>query len=243
MRTSSPLSTISYNTEPFLRGKLEEWKKAGILEGYIYILHKPEEDEKKEHIHLLIIPNKLIDSVEIQRELIELDPKHPDKPLKCLMFRKSGNKTDFEGLYNWILYNEHDRAFLASKFESRKVYYTFDDFKCDDKDNFEQFYHEAHYCSEWAQRNQILQRLSDSSVRPADLILSGTLPLQMASQINALSYLKQHYGTDRGTHKNHEFFNDQGDLIDPETGELVFSVSVDEKDLTWKGKQNLSTKS
>ena len=42
MKTSKPISTISFNTESFLRGKLRELEAAGILEFWAYIKHDPE---------------------------------------------------------------------------------------------------------------------------------------------------------------------------------------------------------
>ena len=78
----------------------------------MFILHQPEEDEKKAHIHLYIEPNTLLDTMELQEFFTELDLNNPAKPLKCINFIQS--KID-----DWILYNSHNSAYLASKFETR----------------------------------------------------------------------------------------------------------------------------
>ena len=198
MRTSKPVSTISYNSPEFLKLKLRDLIKAKKICDWMFIQHTAEQDEKKDHIHLWIKPNTLIDTMDLQEFLTELDLKNPTKPLRCIDFKTS--KTD-----DWILYSEHFLPYLASKSESREFCYSKDDFVFFDEDNFDDLYNHAHKGSEWAHKNQILQQLKDNKVRPQDLILNGTLPLNMASQLNALKYMETHYRIlDRGGHDNHE---------------------------------------
>ena len=198
MRTSKPVSTISYNSPEFLKIRLRDLIKAKKICDWMFIKHTAEEDEKKDHIHLWIKPNTLIDTMDLQEFFTELDPKNLTKPLKCIDFKNS--KTD-----DWILYSEHFLPYLASKGESREFCYGKDDFVFYHEDNFDDLYSHAHKGSDWAHKNQILQQLKDNKVNPSDLILSGTLPLNMASQLNALKYMETHYKVlDRGGHDNHE---------------------------------------
>lgn len=197
MRTSKPIATISYNTQDFLVLKLDELARNQKICDYMFINHFAEEDERKNHIHLWIKPNTLIDTMDIQKFLTELDPGNPLKPLKCIDFRQS--QVD-----DWILYCQHYEPYLASKAESRQYHYTKDDFVFYDEDTFEDNYYHAFKGSEWAKRNQIIQSLADSKINPTDLILNGSLPLNMASQLNAFQYMKTHYGLDRGGRDNHE---------------------------------------
>lgn len=196
MRTSKPISTISYNTENFLRHQLNELVKNHRISDYMYIKHDAEQDEKKDHIHVWIKPNTLVDTMDLQTFLTELTPDNV-KPLKCIDFRTSN--TD-----EWILYCQHFRPYLASKGEMREFFYTREDFKYYDEDTFDDLYNHAFKGSEWAKRNQILQMLNDKSFAPQDLVLNGLVPLNLASQLNSLEYMKTHYGLDRGNHKNHE---------------------------------------
>lgn len=164
----------------------------------MFINHFAEEDEKKNHIHLWIKPNTLLDTMDLQKHFTEYDPKNPTKPLKCIDFRVS--QVD-----DWILYNQHYAPYLASKQESREYHYSHDDFVYNDEDTFEDLYNHAFKGSDWAKNNQILEQLSRNLINPAQLILNGTVPLNMASALNSFKYMQTHYRTlDRGTHSNHE---------------------------------------
>ena len=147
MRTSKPIATISYNTEEYLVSRLQELVRNKKICDYMYIKHFKEEDETKDHIHLWIKPNTLIDTMDIQDFMREYDMNDiSKKPLGCIDFRAS--KTD-----DWILYSQHDPRYLASKFESRMYIYTKEDFRYYDIDTFEDLYRHAFYGSEWSQRN------------------------------------------------------------------------------------------
>lgn len=107
MASQKPLSTISYNSESFLREKLEDWLNAHIIQCYQYIVHKGE-DGDKDHIHLRIEPNKRIDPMDLQEALREYIP-NSDKPLGCRPFRPSKEE-------DWFLYVLHDKNYLAYKY-------------------------------------------------------------------------------------------------------------------------------
>ena len=134
---------------------------------------------------------------------MELDAKHPTKPLKCIDFRVS--KTD-----DWILYNQHFAPYLASKGETREYHYSKDDFVAADEETFEYNYQHAFKGSEWALRYQILEQLASGDVKPAQLILSGTVPLNLASQVNAFLFLKEKYGMDMKGQQNDSTRHDTG---------------------------------
>ena len=107
MATQKPISTISYNTEPFLREKLNNWIAAHIIQAYQYICHKGE-DGDKDHIHLRIEPNKKLDPMTLMEELREYQIGK-DKPLCCRPFRPSKEE-------DWILYAVHDPQYLKLKY-------------------------------------------------------------------------------------------------------------------------------
>lgn len=197
MRTSKPIATISYNTQEFLVHQLDALVKNHKICDYMFINHFAEEDERKNHIHLWIKPNTLIDTMDLQKYLTENNPTNPLKPFKCIDFRPSA-------VDDWILYSQHYKPYLASKGEAREYHYTKDDFIYNDEDTFEDLYNHAFKGSEWAKRNQILQALNEGSINPTSLILNGTVPLNMASQLNAFKYMQTHYRLDRGGHDNHE---------------------------------------
>lgn len=198
MRTSKPISTISYNSQDFLKSRLQELYRNHKISDWIFIRHTAEEDEKKDHIHLWIKPNTLIDTMDLQNFLREPDPLNPSKPLGCIDFRSSD-------IDDWILYCQHFGPYLASKGESREFCYIKQDFVYCDEDTFDDLYQHAFKGSEWARRYQILQALADNQTSPTDLILNGTMSLNMASNLNAFMHLKKNYGTlNRGGRENHE---------------------------------------
>lgn len=199
MRTKKEISTISYNSIPFLTTKLKELYEAHQISNWLFIHHKAEQDERKDHIHLFITPNTLLDTMDLQNFLKEYDPLDPlKKPLGCIDFRSS--KID-----DWILYNLHYEPYLAWKCESREFHYTKDDFFVADLDTWDDLYYHAMKGSDFAKKNQLLQMLSDNRITPAELVLNGSVPLNQASQLNAFYYMKAHYGVlDRGNHEPHE---------------------------------------
>lgn len=129
MKTTKPIATISFNTPQYLELKLNELLKNGIISFWSYIPHKPEDDEggKKEHSHVYIEPSKLLQTDNIKEFLKEFDPEKPDKPRGCLKFVSSK-------WGDWYLYGLHDKRYLASKGQSRRFHYTYDDFKASDED-------------------------------------------------------------------------------------------------------------
>lgn len=197
MRTSKPISTISFNSPEYLHSKLVELYRNHKISDWIFINHFAEEDERKNHIHLWIKPNTLLDTMDLQKHFVEINPENPTKPFKCIDFRTSS-------IDDWILYSMHYEPYLKFKNESRVYHYSKDDFVYCDEDSFEDLYYHALKGSEFAKRYQTLQMLKDSQINPSELILSGSLPLEKAQALNALMNLKTHYGTYRGGRKGHE---------------------------------------
>lgn len=130
MRTTKPISTISYNTQIFLDMKLQELLKNKIIVFYAYIKHYPEDDEggKKEHYHLYIEPSKMLQTEDLREQFKELDLHNQDKPLSVLPFQSS----KFE---HWYMYILHDTRYLASKGQSRKYHYSHSDIVASDYNN------------------------------------------------------------------------------------------------------------
>lgn len=132
MATQKPISTISYNSEAFLKEKLESWLKAHIIQSYMYILHKGE-DGDKDHIHLRIEPNKKLDPMDLQDELREYQ-LGKDRPLGVRPFRPSKEE-------DWILYAVHDEDYLKCKYrggeKGEKLPYKWQDIRVPDNYDIE----------------------------------------------------------------------------------------------------------
>lgn len=183
MRTSKPIATISYNTEEYLIYKLHELIKAHKISDYYFIKHKKEKDESKDHIHLWLKPNTLIDTMDLQDHFKEPDPNNPLKPLGCIDF-KSSKLDDF------ILYGLHLEAYLRFKGESREFHYLKTDFRYYDSDTFEDAFNHAIKGSDFAKRFQLIQMLQDETVDPVDLINSGLVSFNQSGQVLSYQRLK-----------------------------------------------------
>lgn len=166
MATQKPLSTISYNSEEFLREKLEDWIKAHIIQSYMYIKHKGE-DGDKDHIHLRIEPNKRVDPMDLQENLREYDGKNI-KPLGCRPFRPSKEE-------DWILYAVHDKDYLKLKYKGgekgEKIPYKWEDIKTDQYYDMEIAFIRAKSYLEHTSVNMATQ--IQKGVSPMSLILQG----------------------------------------------------------------------
>lgn len=183
MNTSASISAISYNTSEYLDMVLHRLYDLHIISDFMWIKHKAEEDEKKDHIHLWLNPNTRIDTINLQNEFKELEVGC-DKPLGITNPRKSD-------IDEWILYCQHFRPYLFSKLEDRKFYYQKSDFHYLDQDTFEENYYHAFHSSDWAKQLQINTLLEDPNFCRADLILKGVLPLNQANSLLSLLRLEQ----------------------------------------------------
>lgn len=122
MRTSKPISTVSYNTLDFFEGTCERLLKSKIISFYAFIVHKGEDDEsgKKDHIHAYFELAKTVQTEDLKEMFIEPDPTNI-KPLACLSFRPSK-------FPDWYQYTLHDPYYLMQKGEERLYHYKHEDF-------------------------------------------------------------------------------------------------------------------
>lgn len=185
MRTSKPISTISYNSPEFLTLKLNEWMKKGLVAYWCFIGHKGETLDdgtvEKDHIHVFIEPNITVDTLALQYDSQEVDAKHPDKPFKCIHFQPS--KYD-----EWTWYVLHDANYLAMHFEQRQYEYTKDDFHFSDSDEFEDRYQRAMHSSEVVKKLKVHTAYANG-YRASDLAFQGLLMPQQAVQYMAFDKL------------------------------------------------------
>lgn len=214
MRTTKPISTISFNTPEFLKLKLEELLKAGRLSFWAFIVHMPEDDEggKKEHCHVYVEPSKMLQTDDLKAELKEYDPEHPNKPRGCISF----NSSKFDP---WYMYALHDKRYLASKSQSRQFHYVHDDIVTSD-------------CDDLLYKARSIDLLSLSPY--ADMIeaqnrgeswsqyfAKGTVPLPQVALFEKAWNLLFEERTRRNGRKGHPMD------IDTETGEVIETLTQD----------------
>ena len=113
--TKKPLSTISFNTENFLSSTLKTLVQGGKIQSWMYVKHLAEEDTKKDHIHLILIPCSVVNPVLIRKSFIE--PSFSSLgDLGCLPFCPSK-------ISDWLLYALHYQPYLFSKGLVREHHY------------------------------------------------------------------------------------------------------------------------
>lgn len=180
MATQKPISTISYNTESFLKEKLDIWLKAHIIQTYMYICHKGE-DGDKDHIHLRIEPNKKLDPMDLKESLKEY-PLGKDKPLVCRPWRPSKEE-------DWFLYVVHDPDYLKIKYgggeKGEKLPYKWQDIKVPEDYDCEIAFIRAKSKLEHTSVNMAARMQKGAS--PLNLIMEGENVYTVNALMRALS--------------------------------------------------------
>lgn len=222
MKTSKAFSTISYNTDGYLNATLNKLVSARKIDFYAYIEHSPEEDEKKKHKHLYIVPNGKIDTDQVRNELIEIDPKTPMLPPLGCMPAKSSKFGD------WYLYTKHDKAYLASKGQSRKYHYQIDDFVVSDFDYFKEEINTIDL-TKYTRFSELIKAVEDGKSF-SEFLKSGIVPIQQtyayekAFQIIRSTVLSRN---ERTTHTP-KIYPDTGEVIEPVATEMTESQRAPE---------------
>lgn len=201
MATQKPISTISYNSEDFLKEKLDMFFSAHIIQAYQYICHKGE-DGDKDHIHLRIEPNKKLDPMDLQEELYEYVPDN-DLPLACRPFRPSKEE-------DWFLYAVHDPLYLKIKYgggeKGEKLPYIWQDIHCSKFYDCEIAFIRAKSYLEHTSVNMATRLQQGDS--PLSLILEG----ENVHTVNAISHAL--YSNDYARlSEDYKFLSQKFDLI------------------------------
>lgn len=208
MRTTKPISTISFNSVEFLRLKLRELQKAGRISFWAFIVHKAEDDEggKKEHAHVYIEPSKMLQSDDIKTALKEFDPERPEKPKGCISF----NSSKFDP---WYLYALHDKRYLASKGQSRRFHYLHEDIQTSDEDDltFKARSIDMVSLSPYAD----MEDAQKQGFTWAEYFSRGTVPLPQVASFEKAWYMLLQAATDRANREGHSMD------IDTDTGEVI----------------------
>lgn len=180
MKTSKPISTISYNSEGFLKAKLDYLSRSGEVAFWYYIKHHGELDREtgiqdREHIHLYLEFADRVDTIKLGDMFLEYENGDLNsKPLKCMPFRVSKP-------YDALLYNIHHAQYLLQKFEQKEFSYTLDDIVTSDRDYLNQIYSEAMH-SDIFKRDRMM-RLMDSGVTVAEMCYHGLVNTNQAYQM------------------------------------------------------------
>lgn len=185
MKTRRPFSSVSYNTVDWFVAVMRSWLDAGKLVFVSFIVHQPEEDENRVHIHWYAQPDQTIDTKDLLFDFTEPDPDGPldsdgnPMPRRCLPCRSSHWD-------DWYLYSMHHKEYLAMKHQSRKFQYLPEDFH----HSSPELAHEMIARIDWSKINPMGQviRAAKSGQRFEDFIEHNNLPMvqfQSAQKIYA----------------------------------------------------------
>ena len=113
MKTSKPISTISYNSEEYLKSKLDYLVKNNTVEFWFYVKHLGEYDKEtnmqdKDHMHLYIQCCDRVDTVKLREQFVEYENGDLNsKPLQCMPFQTSTNDVDYlRHIYSEALHSD-----------------------------------------------------------------------------------------------------------------------------------------
>lgn len=195
LRTTKPFSTISYNTPSFLQAKLEQLVLKRAISFYSFVYHYAEKDERKDHIHLFIIPNGQCQTDAISDLLQEMDLTDPTKPPLGVMPWQSSKFPD------WYFYVSHDTAYLASKGQTREYHYSNDDFVTSSEDYFLELTHTVDR-SIYAKTAEFVRKAQEG--KPLlEMLKNGEIPAPQFNQWASIySYVNGNtvFRSDRVTH-------------------------------------------
>jgi len=216
MATQKPISTISYNTEAFLKEKLDGWVKAHIIQAYQYIKHKGE-DGDKDHIHVRLEPNKKLDPMDLLEELKEY-PAGCKKPLACRPFRPSKEE-------DWYLYVVHDEDYLKLKYgggeKGEKLPYKWQDIVASEDYDTEIAFIRAKAYMQHSTTN-MAKRITQGE-DPISLIMQG----ENVYTVNAIMRSLAHFDYQRLAKEYENLLNIHNQLID-KVMELGYAIGSDQ---------------
>lgn len=189
MKTSKPFSTISYNSVNFLTSKLTDLVSRRVIAFFAFVEHQAEEDERKNHIHLLIIPNGTYQTDALQDYLLEPDFSDLNKsPLGILPIQSSK-------WADWYLYACHDVGYLASKGQTRKFHYFEENFIVSNEDYFHELVKNIDKTKYSKTQEFVDQVLSGYTL--SELLLTGQIPAPQFNQWRAMYDYLRHGDTYR----------------------------------------------
>lgn len=205
MKTKRTISNISYNTPAYFEAKVQDWLERGVIDWAYWIVHQPDIDERKEHIHFVLQPSQRVDTTDLRNDLKEPDIE-AGKPRTCTMKWMpvaSGHMDD------WLLYAVHNEYYLASKGQKRNISYTNEDICSTDADALRQDLGAIDMLK--YMRLQWLYDAVKDGTPFVTLVQQGYVPIAMRAQ-----YEHQYNDLQR------LFVNDEsGRIVDHETGEIL----------------------
>ena len=195
MNTIRTISNVSFNTVAFFESKIAELCKVGkgqVLDWAHWIVHQPDTDQKKAHIHFVCKPSRRVDTNWLRQQFQEpitdtsyvqaelakgRSPEDILKPLGVLPFQITTSMSD------WLLYAIHDIHYLYKKGQNRNTHYERSDVKSTDPEFL---------ASQWDETNDPLQALTQRVVQMYTIEQMSLAEIMQAGMIqpNQVYYFK-----------------------------------------------------
>lgn len=195
MQTSKLISTVSYNTPEFLCGKLNALVSSGVLEYAHWVVHSPEEDENKTHIHIVAKPNRRLDTSALRNEFTEL-VSGETLPRGVLPFRSTSRMSD------WLLYSAHDVGYLLRKGETRIHTYELTQFESTCTELLQEDWRECHRAED--SKIPLLLEFAKRGKTWFDILQLGILPTNQLFQYKEIFFTFLQAHTERNGREGHE---------------------------------------
>lgn len=128
--TSSLISTICYDDVLDPSVVIKRLRDMESIDFGLWIKHKPDEDDKKEHYHILLQPSSRVDTNLLRNSFFCGSNGDGQSVYSCLPFRKTLD------INHWLLYSLHDENYLNSKMQERKFHYCIGDLKSTEDEDF-----------------------------------------------------------------------------------------------------------
>lgn len=198
MRTSRDFSTIFHGSKEFLKMRLDLLVEKKKILFYAFVFHHKEDDEKKDHIHVYMVPDGRVDTDTIRTELEEYDLINL-KPIRPLPFQSSK-------FGDWYLYSTHNVSYLAAKGQTRKYHYSISDFITSSEDYLLELVHTIDMSK--INRMDVVIRAVETGQPFHTLVSSGQIPIQLLTQYREayriISQSSYNELTNRGTFNGHD---------------------------------------
>jgi len=208
MRTNKSISNIAYHREIIFSAFANALRQADKIGPCFWVAHKAEGNEKKDHLHIVLLGGVKTYNTDGLSSLFGWDDIDGKKATVTSLWKPTKNLSD------WLLYGVHDERYLLQKGEEREHTYDWSDIHvtAGDEDLLEQLIAEAkdfrdHLGDKIVDRLRLLARRG-YSIKYA--IASGLVPLSLVPQairawgcIAEQEYAGRH-SDDKGEHRDDE---------------------------------------
>ena len=186
---------------------MSELVQRRVISFYSFVKHYKEDDERKDHIHLIIFPNGQYQTDALQEYLQEPDLSDLTKQPLGIMPCQSSKWGD------WYLYCSHDVSYLASKGQVRKYHYNEEDFYSSSSDYLHELIHTIDR-TKYAKTQDFVKQVQ-MGVPLAEMLTKGQIPAPQFNQWKAMyEYLRLDETFRNGNETHTPLVNEDGEIVD-----------------------------